>query len=515
MLFAKNDWDPKGLWAPYVPHGANVCVVTGEPAKSTVTYQAHTYSVCCNDCRDAFNQNPEKYIAPWDLRRAVHLHRRAGFAATWGELQRDLKDGPANSIDRLLKGQSREGVADSFRTVAEQMAERVPSGAGPQIGAGVIYPGDPALLKAWWAYLMYAGPDPLGERLTLLWHNHFATSNDKVRDTAAMRRQNELIREHARGPFGKLLQAVVHDPALLIWLDAPANRKGQANENLGRELMELFTLGVGRYTESDVKEAARALTGWQVSRGAFRAWAPDHDDGEKTILGKKGRWTGDDLVRFLLEHPATSKRLAWRLCEWLMGEQVVDDSAVDALAAGLRQHDLEMAWGVETVLRSRAFFAEGNLGNRVLGPVEYLIGVPRALECFDPPPSSVVLAEWLPRLGQDLFYPPNVGGWTGGREWLTSQAIIGRANYASALVRGQLSARPAPLDGIALAKRHGRGRDLEDVFTFCTELLTGAPPDTAWRKRLLRTLGPKAKLDPETVRAGIALIIASPEVQMA
>src|SRR5262249_4672281 len=167
--------------------------------------------------------------------------------------------------------------------------------------------------------------DPLGERLTLLWHNHFATSNEKVNNIASMRRQNEILRKHARGPFGDLLRAVVKDPAMLVWLDAPENRKGHVNENLARELMELFTLGIGNYTETDVKEAARALTGWKVAQDAFRAWAADHDDGDKTVLGRKGRWTGDDLVKMLLEHPATSRRMAWRLCEWLMGEKAVDD----------------------------------------------------------------------------------------------------------------------------------------------------------------------------------------------
>jgi hypothetical protein len=461
MPAPKNDWDPKGLWTASAP--------------------------------------PDR--APWDLRRVVHLHRRAGFAATWSELQRDLKDGPAKSIARLLKGQGREGVPDDFRTVADHLAGRAAE--------------DPAWLKAWWAYRMYAGPDPLGERLTLLWHNHFATSYDKVNDTNVMRRQNEIFRQHGRGPFAKLLQAVVHDPALLLYLDAPANRKGKPNENLARELMELFTLGVGHYTETDVKEAARALTGWKLSLGRFRHWPADHDDGDKTILGRKGRFNGDDLVALLLEHPATAGRLAWRLCDWLMGENGVDTAAIEALAAGLRQHDLDIGWAVETILRSRAFFAEKTLGNRVLGPVEFLVGLPRALECFDPPPSSLVVGEWTKRLGQELFYPPNVGGWPGGREWLTTQGIIGRANYAAALVEGRLWAQGGRLDGIALARKHGRGGDLEQLLTFYAELLTGAPPGPAWRKRLLGTLGAQARLEADTVRAGIALVAASPEVQLA
>jgi uncharacterized protein (DUF1800 family) len=469
MFSADKSWDARGHWAPYSPGDR----------------------------------------APWDLRRVVHLHRRAGFAATWKELQRDLKDGPGKSITRLLEGKTRnEGIPANFRDFADTLARL----ALDQRARG---PSDPRHLKAWWVYRMLWGPDPLGERLTLLWHNHFPTSNDKVNDLAAMHRQNELFRKHGRGPFGKLLKAVVHDPALLVWLDAPVNRKGQPNENLARELMELFTLGVGNYTEHDVKEAARALTGWSVEEDAFADVGAHHDDGGKTLLGKKGRWKGDDLVRILLEHPATSKRLAWRLCAWLMGEKSVGGAALDALAAGLRQHDLDIGWAVEVVLRSRAFFGESNLGKRVPGPVEFLVGTARALERFDPPPSSLVLAEWAARLGQDLFYPPNVGGWPGGRDWLTTQAIIGRANFAAALVEGQLSARPAPFDGLALARRHGRGRDLDDILTFCAELLTGAPPDDAWRKRLLAALGPGAKRTADTVRAGIALIVASPEVQLA
>jgi uncharacterized protein (DUF1800 family) len=203
------------------------------------------------------------------------------------------------------------------------------------------------------------------------------------------------------------------------------------------------------------------------------------------------------------------------MCEWLMGEPGVDAASIDALAAGLRKHDLEIGWAVETIIRSQAFFAEKNLGNRVLGPVEFLVGVPRALECFDPAPLSLVLGEWLKRLGQELFYPPNVGGWPGGREWLTTQGIIGRANYAAALVQGRVWTRPVGLDGIALAERHGRGRDLEDILTFCAELLTGTPPEANWRERLVTALGPKAELTAATVRTGIALVVASPEFQLA
>jgi uncharacterized protein (DUF1800 family) len=433
----------------------------------------------------------------------VHLHRRAGFAATWSEMQRDLADGPRASIDRLLVGKARsQGVPDDFARTADLLADAAVSSH------------DPARLKAWWLYRMYFGPDPLGERLTLLWHNHFATSNLKVDDLAAMRRQNDLFRRFARARFAELLDAVVHDPALLVWLDAPVNRKGHPNENLGRELMELFTLGIGHYTERDVKEAARALTGWTVAGDRFREDGAEHDAAEKTVLGRKGRWKGDDLVRILLAHPATAQRLAGRLCELFLGEAGAGPAAVKALAAGLRAHDLDIAWGVATVLGSRAFFAEINLASRVLDPVPFVIGPARALELFEPPPGTLLLAEWSARLGQDLFYPPNVGGWPGGRSWISPQTMIARANFAAALVEGRLFREPAPVDALGLARRHGHGKDQDGVIDFYARLLLGVEPTTAWRDRLTAALGGGKDARPGTVRRLVTLILAMPEAQL-
>jgi uncharacterized protein (DUF1800 family) len=438
--------------------------------------------------------------APWDLRRVVHLHRGAGFAATWDELRRDLKDGPGPAVERLLTGKSRgSGVPDDFTDNSARLARLAVAG------------GDLGRLKAWWVYRMLLGPDPLAERMTLFWHNHFATSAAKVK--LAVYRQNEILREFGRGPFGELLRRVVKDPALLVYLDAPANRKGQPNENLARELMELFTLGIGHYTETDVKEAARTLTGWGVAEGTFRDDRGQHDGGEKTVLGRTGRWTGDDLVKMLLDHPATADRLAARLCEHFMGEGAVDAAAVRALADGLRERNLDIGWAVGTVLRSRAFFAEANLGTRILGPAEYVIGAARALELFDPPPSTLILAEFVAHLGQDLFHPPNVGGWPGGRDWLSARGAVGRLNYAVALLEGEPVGRPA-LDPLALARRHGRAADLETAVSFHAELLLGSPPAPAWRERLLAALGPKPSLTAPTLRRAVQMILASPDAQL-
>jgi hypothetical protein len=428
--------------------------------------------------------------AQWTLGRVVHLHRRAGFAATWGELQRDLKDGPKASVERLLKGTATTHSPAEFASTADLLAD------------AAVASGDIGRLKAWWMYRLLFTPDPLGEKLTLQWHNHFATSNAKVQDAGAMRRQNDTLRKHARAPFGDLLNAAVREPALLTFLDAPANRKGHANENLARESMELFTLGIGNYTEADVKEVARALTGWTIEDGAFAESAQRHDDGEKTILDQKGKWGGADVVRFLLDHPATARRVAARLCETFFGEKAVSAEAVTALGDELHRRKLDTAWAVETILRSKLFFADANLRTRVLSPVEFVIGAARALEMFDPAPSTLALADWAGRLGQDLFEPPNVGGWPGGRAWISPRSMIGRANYVNALLDGPSAGRREPFEPAALAAQHGV--KAEEVSLFCVRLLYGGEPSEAWRKRLADAKG----------RQMVALLLTAPEGQL-
>ena len=217
---------------------------------------------------------------------------------------------------------------------------------------------------------MLFGPDPLTERLTLMWHNHFATSNLKVNDLAADAAAERDASARSAGPrSASCWHAMLRDPALLIWLDAPENSKGHPNENLARELMELFTLGhrpLFRGRRQGGRPRPDRLDGsWATRSGSSRS---RHDAGEKTILGRTGALDGDGLVRLLLEHPATARRLAWRLCHEFFGEGAVDEAAIDALAEGLRAHDLDIGWGVATVLRSRLFFDAANLGTRVVEP---------------------------------------------------------------------------------------------------------------------------------------------------
>jgi uncharacterized protein (DUF1800 family) len=327
-----------------------------------------------------------------------------------------------------------------------------------------------------------------------------------------MRRQNDTFRRYARAKFGALLNAILREPALLIYLDAPANRKGHPNENLARELMELFTLGIGHYSEQDVKEAARALTGWGVGDdGTFQERPIRHDDGEKTILGKRGRWKAENLAQILLETPATAARLAQRICELFMGEEAVSTAAIQELARGLMARQLDINWAVETVLRSRAFFADENIGSRVLAPLEYVVGAGRALEMIDPPPSTLALTDWAARMGQDVFDPPNVGGWMGGRSWLTTRWLIARANYAAALVDGSRVGRSPPMDLALLATRHGHGDSRQSMIAFYLKLF-GLEP--AMALGLSRALPPGNDTRPETMREAVALALSMPEAQL-
>jgi uncharacterized protein (DUF1800 family) len=438
----------------------------------------------------------------WDFARAWTLRRRAGFAATWNELDRDLHDGPETAVTRILSGTCRtEGIPAEFASTADLL------------GAAAAGASDAHRLQAWWLYRMLFTPDPLAERLTLLWHNHFATSQLKVEDVAAMKRQNDTFRRHARGPFGDLLRAMLSDPALLVWLDAPSNRKGKPNENLARELMELFTLGVGHYSEHDVQETARALTGRSANQGHYAFRQDWHDDGAKTILGTTGRFDGDRLADVLLDQPATAQRLAWRLCEAFLGEDVAEESAVSKLAESLRRDGLHIGRAVELILRSELFFSARNLHAQVSEPAAFAIGTVRSLELFDPPPSTLLLAEWARRLGQELFFPPNVGGWPGGRNWLSGRTAVARANFAAALVEGHLRAGlsgDVP-DLHALAARHGRGKD---ALPFFGELLMGRRFEPAVCAAIRKNADSKGGSPADRFNRAVALLLSRPESQL-
>ncbi len=440
---------------------------------------------------------------PWNRRRAVHLHRRAAFGATWGELERDLAAAPQEAVSRLLSGEARiDGVPSDFEATTTMLTD---AAAGSQLDRR---------LKAAWVYRMLFTPDPLGERLTLLWHDHFATSNLKVENLKYMREQNDVLREHARDRFAPLLTAAVHSSATLVWLDADRNVADHPNENLGRELMELFTLGIGNYGEQDVREAARALTGWRVASDGFRYSSERHDHGAKTILGQTRDFDGDSLLELLLAQPATARRLAWRICRLLLAETLVDDAVVDSLAEQLRASELNIGKAVETVLRSRRFFADENIAATIAGPPQYVIAAVRTLECLAPPPSTLLLADWMARMGQDLYYPPNVGGWPAGKAWLTSGAIVTRANFAAALVDGRLTQSGAGPDFRRLVERHRGQINLNESIAWLAELLFGGlPPETV--ADIETAAGTRGGDDAAQLSSAVLILLTRPEAHLA
>ena len=402
---------------------------------------------------------------PWGERRVAHLHRRAVFGLTASELRRDVASKPQDAISRIISGEGREGVPPEFNNL-----QRV-------IGEAAAGQAEVNRLKAWWVYRLLFSPDPLGERLTFMWHNHFATSNRKVNDITQMKAQNEMFRQHSQGEFGALLHAALRDPALLQWLDAQTNRKGHANENLSRELLELFTLGVGNFTESDVKQAARALTGLEIKKGEFRFDEVRHDDGEKTVLGQTKKFDAELLAELLLSNAATSRRLAGKLITEFFAPNVVNKAAHDELAQQLVASNLNIGKAVETILRSQLFFSDANINKRITDPLTFLIAPLRAFELCESPPSTLTLVEWLIRMGLDLFYPPNVAGWPGGRTWLTTRTVIARANYGAALVSGELHRDAAAPNFEQLAKQPDDFRALMNI------LLTGGAGEEVVEKK--------------------------------
>ncbi len=354
---------------------------------------------------------------PWDLRTAAHLFRRAGFSATLQQLHDALGGTPGDAVDVLL---AVEREPQSFR---QEMSDLVQATLGT---------GNVKQLSAQWAYRMLHTPVPLLEKMTLFWHGHFATSADKVEDAELMLAQNNLLRQHALGDFKTLLLEVSHDPAMLIYLDSVSNRKAHPNENYAREIMELFCLGEGNYSEQDIRELARCFTGWEIKRNQFRFNRYQHDSGSKTVLGTTGPLSGEDGVRIVADQPAAPRFIASKLVGYLMmDEPAAPPSLIEPLAVELRENDFQIGPTVKRMLGSNLMFSSHSLGRKVRSPVDLGIGFLRALQGST---DVFELSESFHRLGQGLFYPPSVKGWDGGRTWINSSTLLGRSNMIRSLI---------------------------------------------------------------------------------
>src|SRR5579872_139460 len=262
---------------------------------------------------------------PWDRKKVGHLYRRTGFGATTAELDAGVKAGFEKTIELVLTGRQE---SEEFKRTSDFMASErsMPPGA-PQ-----------NRLSAWWLDRMLKTAYPLREKMTLFWHNHFATSNAKVRNARYMLGQYHLMQKHALGSFSDMLIGMGTDPAMMFWLDTAGSTKGNPNENYARELMELFSLGIGHYTEKDIREAAKAFTGYELSNDRASLNARLHDAGEKTVLGKKGKFLGEDITKICLEQPACPRFIVRKLYRFLISESDnAPDDVIDPLAEQYRK----------------------------------------------------------------------------------------------------------------------------------------------------------------------------------
>jgi uncharacterized protein (DUF1800 family) len=279
--------------------------------------------------------------------------------------------------------------------------------------------------------LILADGAPLRERVTLMWHDHFATSNEKVDDVRLMYAQNQLFRDHGLGDFRALLHAIAKDPAMLLWLDGNANRRGHPNENFAREVLELFALGIGNYSEHDVLEAARCFTGWGVQGRGFTLRTNDHDAGVKELFGRHGSLTGEDAIDAVLDHPACTRWVARKLLEEFVAP-VPEPTWIAEVAQELVDRDWSIEATLRTILNSTLFFGPEARRSRIAGPVEF---VAIAVHVLGARVSPTRASTWAAEMGQSLLRPPSVKGWPGMRQWINAGTWIARHNAMTVLVR--------------------------------------------------------------------------------
>ena len=290
-------------------------------------------------------------------------------------------------------------------------------------------------MRAWWVQEMLVTPSPLTERMALFWHNHFVSSQQKVRTARLLYGQNAMLRANALGNFGTLLHAAGKDPAMLLYLDSAQNRRGQPNENFAREVMELFTVGEGHYTEQDIKEAARAFTGWSLNRetGDYMFRPGVHDYGVKTVLGKSGNFDGDAVLDILLAQPSTAEFVTTKLWREFVSPDP-DAREVARIAQTFRSSNYDIKVALRALLLSDAFWARENRGTLVKSPIEFVVGTLRQLEIK--PTSGLPFAVLSAGMGQNLFSPPNVKGWPGGNVWIDTNTLLARKQFVDRLARG-------------------------------------------------------------------------------
>lgn len=436
---------------------------------------------------------------------ARHLLSRTSFGVTPGEIRALESLDYSIAVDRLLANPRREamtpgpdwlgmGPAELRRRQQAAEAERKKGVDGKTLAVVRPVAEQGRELKNWWVEEMLVTDQPLVERMTLFWHGHFTSSLMKVRYPGSLYRQNALFRREALGNYATLLREVSRDPAMLIYLDGRGSVARQPNENFARELLELFTLGEGRYSEADIKAAARAFTGWSVDResGRFVDHAEQHDDGEKTFLGKTGRFRGDDILAILLAHPRTAETIVEKLWREFVSLKV-DPGEVGRLANLFRASGYEIKPLMRALLLSPAFRDPANRGALIKSPVDLIVGTVHVLGL--PVPEKTGLVRMLQGLGQTPFDPPNVKGWAGGETWISTYTLLLRQQFLRRMVE---ATTVAPMEGgMQMANRPNRRADRREQLPATDGgMMQMREPARPVEGRSLRDAGHEVRLGP-------------------
>jgi len=351
---------------------------------------------------------------PWSVPRANHLFRRFCFGPKREWVESALKSGPAEAIDGIF-GFAHD--SDPFAELYEQTRGLVPFDGHARV-------------QDWWAHRLVNTRQPLQERVALMWHDHFATGGGKV-PPARMHRQINLFRTRGLGSFRTLLVEVGRDPAMLLWLDGNASNKRGPNENYAREVMELFTLGIGNYEERDVKELARCFTGWRIDGEGSRRDKGAFDAGEKTLFGRRGKFDDADACDLLLGHPACAPFVARKLLAEFVHPRPLPEH-VEHYAGRLKANDWQIAATLREIVASRLFFSDWAYRAKIKSPADLVIGGMYALGAGG---NAAFAREQMNRMGMSLLFPPTVKGWDGEAQWINSNTVLQRFNFGLDLVR--------------------------------------------------------------------------------
>jgi uncharacterized protein (DUF1800 family) len=454
----------------------------------------------------------EPWTGAWNVRTAAHLMRRAGFGASPARLERIAASTMNASVDALLRVPSAGAPPPGdLVSIDELFAGGPPRDLGDAARRELFKTFNMherrslVSLQLWWLNRMLATPAPLQEKMTLLLHGHFSTAAIQKQVTPALAfEQNQLYRTHALGSMRELTHEVSRNPAMLLYLDNAENVKSHPNENYARELMELFTLGRGNYSEEDVRQSARAFTGWTIDRRTQRFFPNPrtHDDGVKVFLAQRGNFDGAGIVEIIYRQPACARFWATALLNWFVYNDPEPELA-DAVAQLLRANDFRLAPVLSVLLRSNVFYSARAYRALVKSPVEFVVGTYNAFGIGEiGAPALGALAQ----MGQVLFEPPNVAGWPGGAAWLTSQTLLARENFLARLVDA-----PA-IDASSWLAQAPRDAGRAAQLLLAAVLQSDAPPESY--EQLAAYLGGAEPLAPENagvrLRGGAYLAMSMP-----